>query len=635
MNESGEVQFMNLNKHPVETHEQALNLLFLGDTNRTIAETPMNPVSSRSHCIFTVYIESKAEGTNTTRRSKLHLVDLAGSERVTRTGSSGQRFREAIYINKALHFLEQVITSLWKKDKHIPYRNSKITQVLRDSLGGNCCTAMIATLSPTCSSLAESISTCQFAQRVACVHNHAVVNQHVDPQIEIERLRHQLELLKAQMQPSSASDGDEGGAEVNIAECRELVTNYLEDPSPNSVLVLRNPRLSVECCRLLKEQVLEWKARAESMSITNDNVRAANKLQAKLMEREKEVAMLVSLMRNRTHTEEENTPEPAPPVTGKAVADLNDPPQNRHPEHYQFRQTQLPSQNDLHGSSALQNGNSPSIMMPQQRPYGKNAHQDTLHLLPTCPNPSFEDFRRQHPDNLAVVENTTLLQSMYKQAKSVAAQMEATRQHINSLKMAIEQHRLKRAMFLLEQGQESSGAEAVQQQVPRTIEEEQLCRQIEQERQSYKNQMAKLQALKSTTQTLEIMLRRLHSKIQSDFQLLGKIISEQCSDEITSDPPPTTGAFKQPVSVLEPQCFNTTRNTTEPPTHQGTREGTRPRHHTVTMPEDRRTLLENSGPAATLTGVAEADEEIRAFYRARDELTAHKANPQPPHRNKT
>ena len=112
----------------------------------------MNDASSRSHCIFTISIESRQGGSSTVRRSKLNMVDLAGSERVHKTNASGQILREAKAINTSLHFLEMVIVNLSEKSKKkkggkfVPYRNSMMTTVLRDSLGGNCKTAMIATL---------------------------------------------------------------------------------------------------------------------------------------------------------------------------------------------------------------------------------------------------------------------------------------------------------------------------------------------------------------------------------------------------------------------------------------------------------------------------------------------------------
>ena len=110
--DDGNCHLRGLSMHVATTEEEALNLLFLGDTNRAIAETPMNLASSRSHCIFTVSLESREAGSDAIRRSKLHLVDLAGSERAHKTGSSGQTFTEAKHINTSLHFLEMVIVAL-------------------------------------------------------------------------------------------------------------------------------------------------------------------------------------------------------------------------------------------------------------------------------------------------------------------------------------------------------------------------------------------------------------------------------------------------------------------------------------------------------------------------------------------
>uniref|UniRef100_A0A3B5LVH7 Kinesin family member 6 n=1 Tax=Xiphophorus couchianus TaxID=32473 RepID=A0A3B5LVH7_9TELE len=141
------IHLKNLSMQQSGNVEEALNLLFLGDTNRMIAETPMNQASTRSHCVFTIHLCRREPGSATLRRSKLHLVDLAGSDRVSKTGLDGQLLTEAKYINLSLHYLEQVIIALSEKNRsHIPYRNSMLTSVLRDSLGGNCMTTMIATM---------------------------------------------------------------------------------------------------------------------------------------------------------------------------------------------------------------------------------------------------------------------------------------------------------------------------------------------------------------------------------------------------------------------------------------------------------------------------------------------------------
>ena len=127
----------------------------------------MNDSSSRSHCIFTIAIERKSLTDGSYYASKLHLVDLAGSERVQKTQVEGTMLEEAKQINLSLTYLEQVIIALHEKrknsKKHIPYRNSLMTTILRDSLGGNCKTVMIANLSSDIENYDESITTSRFA----------------------------------------------------------------------------------------------------------------------------------------------------------------------------------------------------------------------------------------------------------------------------------------------------------------------------------------------------------------------------------------------------------------------------------------------------------------------------------------
>jgi len=149
--ETGSIECKNLSTHLVTNVEDALNLLFIGDTNREMGSTEMNVQSSRSHCIFTLNVESRQPGSETIRRAKLNLVDLAGSERVSKSKSKGDRFTEAKHINLSLHYLQMVIVKLQEKAQgkdvpHIPYRNSMMTSVLRDSLGGNCKTRMCVAL---------------------------------------------------------------------------------------------------------------------------------------------------------------------------------------------------------------------------------------------------------------------------------------------------------------------------------------------------------------------------------------------------------------------------------------------------------------------------------------------------------
>ncbi|TKS87572.1 Kinesin-like protein KIF9 [Collichthys lucidus] len=143
------VLIRGLSLHPVHSEEEALNLLFEGEMNRIIGSHALNRNSSRSHCIFTVHVECRSRTLSDAKyvTSKLNLVDLAGSERLGKTGSEGQMMKEAAYINRSLSFLEQAILALadHRRD-HVPFRQSKLTHALKDSLGGNCNTVLVANI---------------------------------------------------------------------------------------------------------------------------------------------------------------------------------------------------------------------------------------------------------------------------------------------------------------------------------------------------------------------------------------------------------------------------------------------------------------------------------------------------------
>jgi kinesin family protein 15 len=160
-----------LQEEPVTTWEQAYALLKRGSRQRATGETLMNAHSSRSHCVFTVDVQSRrtdpTSGLVTLKSSRLNLVDLAGSERQQLTAAAGARLKEAGQINKSLLTLANVIRSLVDiasgKERHVHFRDSKLTFLLRDSLGGNSKTSVVATVSPAEQSYGETLSTLMFA----------------------------------------------------------------------------------------------------------------------------------------------------------------------------------------------------------------------------------------------------------------------------------------------------------------------------------------------------------------------------------------------------------------------------------------------------------------------------------------
>jgi kinesin family member 17 len=174
----------------------------LGNAKRSVGFTLMNAGSSRSHSLFSLYIEasSTVDGQEQITAGKLNLVDLAGSERQSKTGASGDRLKEANKINLSLSALGNVISALVDgKSQHIPYRDSKLTRLLQDSLGGNTKTVMVAAISPADYNYEETLSTLRYASRAKNIQNKPTINQ--DPKDallkeyleEIERLKSILE----------------------------------------------------------------------------------------------------------------------------------------------------------------------------------------------------------------------------------------------------------------------------------------------------------------------------------------------------------------------------------------------------------------------------------------------------------
>ncbi|KAF4757564.1 hypothetical protein FOZ63_030220, partial [Perkinsus olseni] len=233
--EDGQLHLRGLSVNTVPNEEEALNLLFLVAT-------------------------AEAIGSDTVRRSKLHLVDLAGSERIKKTQVDGQLANESRYINVSLHFLEQVIVCLHEKAtgrrSHIPYRNSMMTSVLRDSLGGNCRTSMIGTLSMDGRSIEETISTCRFAQRVGLIKNDARVNEEIDSTLLIRRLKRQVAELQEELRVLKGDEGEEVLTSEDMAHLKSLVDAFVKDGgSTEAHLVCGSMKKIQACFSILRDMV--------------------------------------------------------------------------------------------------------------------------------------------------------------------------------------------------------------------------------------------------------------------------------------------------------------------------------------------------------------------------------------------
>lgn len=206
----GGVFVRGLEEELVSSAAEIYRILERGSAKRKTAETLLNKQSSRSHSIFSITIHIKEctpEGEEMIKCGKLNLVDLAGSENISRSGARDGRAREAGEINKSLLTLGRVINTLVEHSGHIPYRDSKLTRLLRDSLGGKTKTCIIATISPSVHCLEETLSTLDYAHRAKHIKNKPEVNQKMMKSALIKDLYFQMDRLKQELYAAREKNG--------------------------------------------------------------------------------------------------------------------------------------------------------------------------------------------------------------------------------------------------------------------------------------------------------------------------------------------------------------------------------------------------------------------------------------------
>ncbi|KAL8837633.1 MAG: hypothetical protein Q9176_005550 [Flavoplaca citrina] len=225
-----------------------IKLLQDGSHKRQVAATKCNDLSSRSHTVFTVtvYIKRTAEnGEDYISAGKLNLVDLAGSENIQRSGAENKRAAEAGLINKSLLTLGRVINALVERGSHIPYRESKLTRLLQDSLGGRTKTCIIATVSPAKSNLEETISTLDYAFRAKNIRNKPQVNQTISKKTLLREFTAEIEKLKGELMATRHRNGvyltAEGYDELTQeSESRRILSEEQKDKIETMEVNLRN-----------------------------------------------------------------------------------------------------------------------------------------------------------------------------------------------------------------------------------------------------------------------------------------------------------------------------------------------------------------------------------------------------------
>ncbi|XP_026478055.1 chromosome-associated kinesin KIF4A-like [Ctenocephalides felis] len=253
--------------------KDTLDCLVRGSHRRAVGATAMNSQSSRSHAIFTIHIQQqKISDENSLTSCKFHLVDLAGSERANKTKATGNRFREGVKINEGLLALGNVISRLGEGcTGFIGYRDSKLTRLLQDSLGGNSVTLMIACVSPADYNLEETISTLRYADRARKIKNKPVVNQ--DPKAaEIIRLKNTIQQLRMELLGKGTihENGDGDNKNELVLKLRQEIKE-LRFKNNNLLKALDSSVMEIAC---LNEKVILNEASNERMTHKLTEMRA-------------------------------------------------------------------------------------------------------------------------------------------------------------------------------------------------------------------------------------------------------------------------------------------------------------------------------------------------------------------------
>ncbi|XP_066034533.1 kinesin-like protein KIF6 isoform X3 [Chamaea fasciata] len=494
------IHLKNLSLQQATNEEEALNLLFLGDTNRMIAETPMNQASSRSHCIFTIHISSKEPGSATIRRSKLHLVDLAGSERVAKTGIGGHLLTEAKYINLSLHYLEQVIIALAEKNRsHIPYRNSMMTSVLRDSLGGNCMTTMISTLAMDKGNIDESISTCRFAQRVALIKNEAVLNEEIDPRLMIVQLRKEIQNLKDELVLVTGKQRTSELSQEELLQLDELIDTFLKDNDPDSSLDVGADMRKIKYCFVHMKQIINHPMTSGQKLLSQDISEEKNsndeleKLKGLLQQRDNEINILVTMLKKEKKKARDALSQLKATSAASAVLEQS--------HSMSLEESQSPSRCFSLKEAKDFSSSIPRLPLLSRTTGGK--------MSLGCQE-AFEVFKRDHADSITIEDNKQLLKQRFDEAKCLGEKLNEVRNKINHLKGKIIQKQIQRAALAVSNPSEELMFDPV---------EENLRMQIEEEKKSYKTVYSRFKGLKVEIEHLQLLMEKVKMKLQKDFEV--------------------------------------------------------------------------------------------------------------------
>nr|XP_047936046.1 kinesin-like protein KIF6 isoform X2 [Anser cygnoides] len=559
------VHLKNLSLQQANNEEEALNLLFLGDTNRMIAETPMNQTSTRSHCIFTIHISSKEPGSATIRRSKLHLVDLAGSERVAKTGVGGHLLTEAKYINLSLHYLEQ-----------------------------------------------ESISTCRFAQRVALIKNEAVLNEEVDPRLMVVQLQKEIQELKDELVLVTGKHRTSELSQEELLQLDKLIETFLEDNDPESTLDVGADMRKIKYCFSHVKQLMNHSKISDKKMVsqhtseekdTNKEVgkEELKKLKELLQQRDNEINILVNLLKKEKKKAQDALFQLNALSAGSAALEQS---------------LSINLEEKWSPSNCFRLNEAKDLSSSVNRlPFLSRQTGGKMSL--GCQE-AFEVFKWDHADSITIEDNKQLLKQRFAEAKCLGEKIYEVRNKINHLKGELTQRHIQRAVLAVSNPSEDLN----------TLDpvEEKLRTQIEEEKKSYKTMYNRLKGLKVEIEHLQLLMEKAKVKLQKDFEVwwseeAANLQVHQGKTELVSSPNSTT-VYPQFIKSSQSLPTNSFSETTRASFNEET-SGKNNSNNFNNSTSKTRTSPSSNTPIP-LTGDSQTDADILAFIKARQNILQKK-----------
>ncbi|XP_031450120.1 kinesin-like protein KIF6 isoform X2 [Phasianus colchicus] len=538
------IHLKNLSLQQARNEEEALNLLFLGDTNRMIAE---------------------------------------------------------------------VIIALAEKNRsHIPYRNSMMTSVLRDSLGGNCMTTMIATLSLDKRNIEESISTCRFAQRVALIKNEAVLNEEIDPKLMIIQLKREIQELKDELALVTGMQRTSQLSQEELLHLDELIETFLEDNDPETTLDVGADMRKIKYCftylklRQNHSKVSDEKLLSHHICEEKDTSKEAGKeelekMKELLQQRDNEINILINMLKNERKKAQE------------ALFQLNA---------ASAGSTSLKSSH----STKLEESQNPSRFFSLKEAKDLSS---SVHRLPFLSGTkegkmslgcqeAFEVFKQDHADSITIEDNKQLLKQRFAEAKCLGEKINEVRNKINHLKGEVTRRHIQRAALAV-----SNPSEVVDVLDP---VEEKLRTQIEEEKKSYKTMFNRLKGLKVEIEHLQLLMEKAKMKLQKDFEVWWteegtNLQTQQEKTELVSSPNTTT-IYPQFIKSSQHLSSNSFSETTR----ANSNEDPSGKNNSIIFnnPTTEIRTSPSSSTSIPLTGDSQTDADILAFIKARQNILQKK-----------